>query len=50
MDPDFGPGPFEAIHEFLKDNKDFVIDREIEKFYVTFNPDGYLRKVAGPRK
>jgi cephalosporin hydroxylase len=50
VDPDFGPGPFEAIHEFLKNNKDFIIDREIEKFYVTFNPDGYLRRIGVTRK
>jgi cephalosporin hydroxylase len=50
VDPDFGPGPFEAVHEFLKDNPDFSIDREIEKFYITFNPDGYLRKAGAVRK
>ena len=46
VDPDFGPGPFEAVEDFLRDNKEFEIDREIEKFYITFNPNGYLRRVA----
>jgi len=44
VDPDFGPGPMEAVDEFLKKNKDFVIDKDKEKFYLTFNPRGYLRK------
>jgi cephalosporin hydroxylase len=35
----------EAIDEFLKENSDFVVDREREKFFVTFNPRGYLRRV-----
>jgi cephalosporin hydroxylase len=41
----FGPGPMEAIKEFLKMNEDFMIDRSREKFYLTFNPDGYLKKM-----
>lgn len=44
--PDFPPGPMEAIKEFLKENKDFVADKEREKFYLTFNPNGYLKKVS----
>lgn len=43
--PDFGPGPMEAVDEFLRENKDFCIDRDKEKFYLTFNPKGYLRKI-----
>lgn len=43
--PGFGPGPMEAIDEFLSSNKDFSIDRRREKFYLTFNPRGVLRKV-----
>tara|TARA_Y100000310_G_C20672297_1_gene810966 strand:+ start:1785 stop:2504 length:720 start_codon:yes stop_codon:yes gene_type:complete len=46
VDPEFGPGPMEAVNEFLKENKNFVIDRNQEKFYLTFNPRGYLRKIA----
>ena len=41
----FGPGPMEAVKEFLKLNEDFIIDRSREKFYLTFNPDGYLKKM-----
>jgi len=43
--PDFGPGPMEAVEEFLKENKIFTVDQDKEKFYVTFNPKGYLRKL-----
>lgn len=43
--PKFGAGPMEAVKEFLKTNDDFVIDHSREKFYLTFNPDGYLRRV-----
>ena len=41
----FGPGPMEALKEFLKENKNFIIDKEKEKFYLTFNPKGYLKKI-----
>ncbi|MEN6617432.1 MAG: CmcI family methyltransferase [Syntrophorhabdus sp.] len=41
---DHGPGPMEAIDEFLvKDNR-FFIDEEKEKFFMTFNPRGYLKR------
>lgn len=44
--PDHGPGPFEAIHEFLAENDCFEIDRfRCDKFYMTFNTDGYLKRV-----
>jgi cephalosporin hydroxylase len=41
----FGPGPMEAVDEFLKENKDFVVDKTKEKLYLTFNPNGYLKKI-----
>ena len=44
--PEFGPGPMEAVTEFLKDRTDFDVDRSREKFYMTFNPSGYLRRRA----
>lgn len=46
VDPEFGPGPMEAVREFLAETDTFVIDKTKEKFYLTFNPKGYLRKVA----
>jgi len=43
--PDFGPGPMEALDEFLKTNSSFTIDAHRERFGLTFNPRGYLKKV-----
>lgn len=43
--PQFGPGPMEAVREFLKDNRDFTVDQSREKLLVSSNPSGYLRKV-----
>jgi len=44
VEPDFGAGPHEAVTKFLKTTNEFHIDKEREKFFVTFNPDGYLLK------
>ena len=38
-------GPYEAIEVFTKENNNFVIDRAKERFVITWNPKGYLRKV-----
>jgi cephalosporin hydroxylase len=43
--PDFGPGPREAIEEFLAAHPEFEADRSREKFLMTFNPGGYLRRI-----
>lgn len=46
---DFGPGPMEAIEEFMETTDQFIADRNKEKFVLTFNPNGYLKKVDHPR-
>ena len=48
--PDHGPGPMEAVDDFLAECEEFEIDAAREKFYMTFNPRGYLRRTqpAGP--
>lgn len=49
-------GPWEAVEEFLSssdnnngrkdgNNNKFVVDSGMEKFYMTFNPSGYLKRV-----
>jgi cephalosporin hydroxylase len=43
--PNFGPGPMEAVAEFLRNHPEFAIDEEREKFMVTQNPSGYLRRL-----
>jgi cephalosporin hydroxylase len=40
------PGPAEAIEEFFASDSSLVVDPECEKFRMTFNPGGYLKKVA----
>ena len=40
-----GEGPMEAIQEFLKKRTDFKIDKTKEKLFLTFNPNGYLKKI-----
>ena len=42
---DLMPGPLEAIETFLARSDSFEIDREREKFLITFNPSGYLRRI-----
>ncbi len=43
--PGFGPGPMEALNEFLSGTNDFEVDRSREKLMLTFNPSGYLLRV-----
>ncbi len=43
--PEFGPGPMEAVEDFLAEDDRFVVDEGMEKFFMTFNPRGYLKKV-----
>jgi cephalosporin hydroxylase len=42
---DLLPGPLEAIETFLAGRDEFEIDRAREKFLITQNPSGYLRRV-----
>ena len=42
---DMLPGPFEAVEAFMRRSNEFEIDLEREKFLITFNPSGYLRRV-----
>lgn len=42
---DLLPGPLQAVETFLVKTSDFEIDREREKFLITSNPSGYLRRV-----
>ena len=42
---DLLPGPLEAIEAYLARTDEFEIDRAREKFLITQNPNGYLRRV-----
>jgi cephalosporin hydroxylase len=41
----FGPGPMEAVEEFLATNDQFRPDREAERLMFTMHPKGYLKRV-----
>jgi len=42
--PEFGAGPYEAIKEFLKRHKEFVVDKTYQDA-GSFNVNGFLKKV-----
>lgn len=42
--PRFGPGPMEAIDGFLATNPPFDVDASRERYLMTQNPRGYLRR------
>jgi len=43
--PTFGPGPYEAVQDFLRSNTNFIVDHSREKLLMTFNPHGFLKRV-----
>jgi cephalosporin hydroxylase len=44
--PEFGEGPMTAVEEFLKRTTAFVSDLDRERFMLTLNPRGFLRRVS----
>jgi cephalosporin hydroxylase len=44
--PEFGPGPTEALDEWYPTQKEFVIDPSRERFMLSLNPRGYLKRVS----
>lgn len=43
--PEFGPGPWEGLQAFLATTTDFEVDTSRERFLLTLNPGGYLRRL-----
>jgi cephalosporin hydroxylase len=43
--PEFGPGPWEALDEFLPGNPQFQPDKSREHLMFTMHPRGYLRRI-----
>ena len=39
-------GPLAAAGEFLRHRRDFVVDRSRERYLITYNPKGYLKRVS----
>jgi cephalosporin hydroxylase len=44
--PGWGNGPYEAVDEFLETHPEFERDLSCERLLVTFNPGGYLKRIA----
>lgn len=40
-----GDGPLVAIDEFLSNNSNFIIDKERERYVMTYNPNGFLKRI-----
>ena len=40
----FEDGPWEAVHKFLPKHPEFIIDHTRERFQITSNPHGYLKR------
>ncbi len=35
-----------AVSDFMVDNNDFIVDESCEKFVLTFNPGGFLKRIT----
>jgi cephalosporin hydroxylase len=44
--PAFGEGPMEAVEAFLQKRRDFAPDPRCERFLLTLNPHGFLRRAS----
>jgi cephalosporin hydroxylase len=44
MEDTDGAGPRQAVDRFLSEHPEFFADVQCEKFHMTFNPGGYLRR------
>jgi cephalosporin hydroxylase len=47
--PEHGPGPFEAVEEFLREDSNFQSDKSREKFLLSYFPNGFLKRVGPAR-
>ena len=43
--PEHGPGPFEATSQLLARHSEFAVDTTMEKYGLTFNPGGFLKRL-----
>ncbi len=47
VEPEWGPGPYEAVQEFLEHDDRFIVDWRRERMMFTLNPGGYLWRKGG---
>lgn len=40
------PGPLAAIEEFLSRHVEFIVDKSRERYVLTYNPKGFLKRVS----
>jgi cephalosporin hydroxylase len=43
--PGFGTGPMEAVKGIINERANFAPDHKLERFGLTFNPSGFLKRV-----
>jgi len=39
-------GPLAATEEFLMDNQNFIVDESRERYLLTYNPKGFLKRIS----
>jgi cephalosporin hydroxylase len=44
--PNYGPGPAEAVKGIVERRDDFVSDVSMSKYRLSFNPNGFLKRMA----
>ncbi|MBL7068352.1 MAG: class I SAM-dependent methyltransferase [Candidatus Omnitrophica bacterium] len=38
-------GPYNAVNDFLEDHPNFIVDKERERYIMTYNPRGFLKRI-----
>jgi len=39
-------GPLKSVERFITDNSNFIIDHERERYILTYNPKGFLKRIG----
>ncbi len=42
----FAEGPLAAVEQFVRENPNFVVDSTRERYVLTYNPKGFLKRVS----
>jgi len=45
LDLGINPGPMKAVEKWIENNSNFEIDRSRERYIMTYNPKGYLKRI-----
>lgn len=41
----FSDGPLVAVEKFLSENNNFIVDKKCERYLITYNPKGFLKRI-----